>query len=54
LILIEAPPQHTLWYAIVEDGNEERRRLHIMRLLPFPAVIVVNSSRVLPLTRAWH
>jgi hypothetical protein len=25
-----------------------------MRLLPFYPVIVVNGSRVLPLTRAWH
>ena len=25
-----------------------------MRLLPFYTVIVVNGSRVLPLTRAWH
>jgi hypothetical protein len=24
LIMYEAP-QHTLWYAIVENGNEERR-----------------------------
>ena len=25
-----------------------------MRLLPFYTVIVVNGSRVLPLSRAWH
>ena len=25
-----------------------------MRLSPCHAVMVVNSSRVLPLTRAWH
>jgi hypothetical protein len=54
LILIEAPPQHTRWYAIVEDDNEERRERQVMRLRPFHTVIVNKGSRVLPLTRAWH
>jgi hypothetical protein len=54
LILIEAPPQHTRWYAIVKNDNEERRKPCVMRLLPFLTVMVVNRSRVLPLTRPWH
>ena len=54
LILIEAPSPAYRWYAIVGNGNEEWRRLQVMRLRPFHAVIVVNGSRVLPLTRAWH
>jgi hypothetical protein len=48
------PPQHTRWYALVGNGHEESRRPHGMRLPPFHTVRVINGSRVLPLTRAWH
>ena len=47
------PPQHTRWSAIVGHGNEERKRAQGMRLLPCSTVKVANSSRVLPLSRAW-
>jgi hypothetical protein len=54
LILIEAPSSAYPWYAIVEDGNEERRRRLEIFPPPFHAVLVANGLRVLPLARAWH
>src|SRR4029453_16981831 len=48
------PPQHTCWYATVDNGPEQRRRPHRMRLLSVYTVRVVNGCRVLPLSRAWH
>ena len=52
--MYEAPSPAYQWYAIVRYSNEERRRLHVQLLSRFHAVMVVNGSRVLPLSRAWH
>jgi len=47
------PPQHTRGYAIVQNGNEERRSPRGAPLSPAQTVQVANGFCGLPRARAW-
>ena len=54
LIMYEVPSPAYLLVCYSRTWSRGEKAPHSMRLLSFYTVIVVNGSRVLPFTRAWH